>query len=472
MNVIVKLLNSANNIDEVINMNEKFETLLTIKRLGINGEGVGYYKRKAVFVDGALPDEEVVCQFTKEHERYIEAKTIRIKKRSENRVDAPCPYFGKCGGCQLQHLEYQEQLKMKKDIIIQALERYLPSFENLDIAIKDTIGMDNPYYYRNKAQMPVAFDGEKIVTGLYEANSNHLTHIDKCIIQDDTVNNVVDYIKTLLMNYHAMVFNRRYKSGSLRYISVRYLQNTKECQVVIVLKEKDLTNMSKIAKDLMDKYPEVVSFYVNINSDISTYEIYGEDYIHIAGKKTIEAKIGEAKFTLSPQSFYQLNTEQTKVLYDVVKNTIEFKKTNKIIDAYCGAGTIGLYLANDVEEVRGVDKTVQAIRDAKNNAALNKVKNTHFESGESEQIIPRWIEEGFKPDILVMDPPRTGIDKSLLEVLRKVKIKRIIYVSCNPSTLAKDLNELRKVYHIKSIQPVDMFPQTSHVESVVSLVRK
>ncbi len=453
-------------------MKDNFQTLLTIKRLGINGEGIGYYKRKAVFVDGALPEEEVVCEITKEHNKYLEGKTLKIKKRSQNRVDAPCPYFGKCGGCQMQHLEYKEQLKMKKDIIIQAFERYLTNYEDLKIDIKDNIGMDNPYYYRNKAQMPVAFDGEKIVTGLYEANSNRLTHIDKCIIQDELVNHVVYYVKTLLMKYHVMVFNRRLKSGILRYISVRYIQDTKECQVVLVLKDKDLTNMSKIAKELMDKIKEVKSFYVNINPDTSTYEIYGNEYIHIAGKKTIDAKIGDAKFILSPHSFYQLNSEQTKVLYDVVKSTIKFKKTDKIIDAYCGAGTIGIYLANDVESVYGVDTTEQAINDAKNNAALNQLKNTHFESGHAENIIPRWIQDGFKPDVLILDPPRTGIDEKLLNVLRKVKIKKIIYVSCNPSTLAKDLNELRRVYHIKSVQPVDMFPQTAHVESVVLLVRK
>ncbi len=453
-------------------MKENYQALITIKRLGINGEGIGYYKRKAVFIDGAIPDEEVICEFTKEHQNYIEGKTIKIKKKSEHRVDAPCPYFGRCGGCQLQHIDYAEQLKLKRDIVIHALERYLPNYENLNIEIKDMIGMDNSYNYRNKAQMPVAFDGEKIVTGLYEANSNHLIHIDKCIIQDELINHVIYIIKTLLMKHHIMVYDRRLKGGVLRYISVRYMEPTKQCQVVIVLKEKDLSHMSKIADELMEKVPEVVSFYVNVNSDISNYEIYGDEFIHIKGKKTIDAKIGDIKFNISPHSFFQLNTEQTKVLYDLIKDTVKFKKTDKVIDAYCGAGTIGLYIASDVKEIRGVDITEQAINDAKNNAALNNITNSHFEAGQSEYVIPKWLEEGFKPDVLIMDPPRTGIDEKLLDVLRKIKIKKVIYVSCNPSTLAKDLNELRKVYHIKSIQPIDMFPQTSHVECVVLLVRK
>ncbi|HEY8364118.1 MAG TPA: 23S rRNA (uracil(1939)-C(5))-methyltransferase RlmD [Haloplasmataceae bacterium] len=450
---------------------EKNRALLTIKRLGINGEGIGYYKKKAVFVDGALPDEEVICEFTKEHQNYLEGKTIKIKKASIHRVNAPCPYFGRCGGCQLQHLAYTEQLKMKRDIVIQSLERYLSNYEKLNIDIRDTIGMDNAYNYRNKAQMPVAFDGEKIVTGLYEANSNKLIHIDKCIIQDDFINHVIYLIRNLLKKYHVMVYNRRLKGGELRYISVRYIENTKECQVVIVLKEKYLNNIDKIAQELMKKCPKVVSFYVNINPDINSHEIYGEEFILIKGKETINAKIGDTKFIISPQSFYQLNSEQTKVLYDYVKEVAQFKKSDKVIDAYCGAGTIALYIANEVNEVRGVDITEQAIKDARNNARINNTTNAYFEAGQSEKIIPNWISNGFKPDILIMDPPRTGIDKKLLDVLRKVKVKKLIYVSCNPSTLAKDLNELRRVYNIKLIQPIDMFPQTSHVECVVLITK-
>ncbi len=453
-------------------MEGNIQKLITIKKIGINGEGIGYYKRKAVFIDGALPDEEVICEFTKEHRNYLEGKTVKIRKRSIHRVDAPCPYFGRCGGCQLQHLEYKEQLKVKKDIVLQALERYLTNYQKINIDIKDTIGMDNSYNYRNKAQMPVAFDGEKIVTGLYEAKSNKLIHIDKCIIQDELINHVLYIVKQLLMKYHVMVYNRRYKSGELRYISVRHLETTKECQVVLVLKEKYLNNMSKIAVELMNKVPEVVSFYVNINPDISSHEIYGKEFIHIRGNETIKAKIGDIKFTISPQSFFQLNTEQTRVLYDIIKDTAELKKTDKIIDAYCGAGTIALYLANYVNEVRGVDIAEQAIEDAKNNAKLNNIQNAYFETGNSEVVILNWFDKGYKSDVLIMDPPRTGIDDKLLSVLRNIKVKKVIYVSCNPSTLAKDLNELRKVYHIKSIQPFDMFPQTSHVESVVLLVRK
>lgn len=446
--------------------------LLTIKKIGINGEGIGYYKRKAVFVDGALPSEEIICEFTKEHNKYIEGKTIKIKKRSKDRVNAPCPYFGKCGGCQLQHLEYQEQLNMKKDLILQALERYVPNYPKLNIEILDTIGMEDPYNYRNKAQMPVAFDGEKIVTGLYEANTNKLIHIDKCIIQHNFINEAIHYIKTLLMKYHIMVYNRRFNNGVLRYITVRYINNTNEAQVVLVLKQKELTHMKKIANELIEKFPKIKSVYANVSSDVRSHEIYGKEFIHIAGKETIHAKIGESKYILSPQSFFQLNTEQCKVLYDEIIELANFKESYKVIDAYSGAGTIGIYIANLVKEVRGVDVTEQAIIDAKNNATLNNLDNTYFESGEVDKVIPKWIADGFKPDMLILDPPRKGIDDNLLNLIKKVKIKRLIYVSCNASTLAKDLNELRKIYNIKVIQPIDMFPQTSHVESVVLLVRK
>jgi len=452
-------------------MKSNFQTLLTIKRLGINGEGIGYYKRKAVFVDGAIPEEEIICEFIKEEDNYIQGKVVKIKKPSKDRVETPCPYFGRCGGCQLQHIKYESQLKFKREIIVHSLERYLTKYDQLNIDIKEMIGMDKPYYYRNKAQMPVANEGRNVVTGLYEANTNHLVYIDTCIIQNEFINNTLDIIKVLLSKHHIMAYNRKTRSGNLRYVSVRYMENTKECQVVLVLKDKHMTNISKLAEELMTKVKEVVSFYVNINPDISSHEIYGEEFIHIRGKKTIEALIKDIKFTISPHSFYQLNTKQTEVLYDVVKQLANLKKTDKVIDSYCGIGTISLFIARDVAEVRGVDITEQAIKDARNNASLNNITNAYFEAGHAETIIPKWIKEGFKPDCIIMDPPRTGIDDKLLSVLKRVKVKKLIYVSCNPSTLAKDLNELTKVYNIEVIQPVDMFPQTSHVECVVLMSR-
>ena len=361
---------------------------------------------------------------------------------------------------------------MKKDIIFQALTRYVDHYQKLNIDIKNTIGMKDPYYYRNKAQMPVAFDGERVVTGLYEANTNRLTHIDKCLIQDEMINRIIYELRTLMMKHHVMVYNRKNRDGLLRYICVRYIHHTNECQVVLVLSRKEIKVIEQIASEVMEKYKEIVSFFINVNDDLKTHEIYGREFTHIKGKHTINAKLKDSKFVLSPHSFFQLNTRQCEVLYDIVKKTADFKKKDKVVDAYCGAGTIGIYIAKDVEEVRGVDITKQAIHDAKFNADLNKLKNTHFEAGHAEVIIPKWIKEGFKPDVIILDPPRTGIDPKLLEVLRKVKIKKVIYVSCNASTLAKDLNELRRVYQIVSIQPVDMFPQTSHVESVVLLHTK
>jgi 23S rRNA (uracil1939-C5)-methyltransferase len=453
-------------------LEKEFNTYLTIKRIGINGEGVGFYKHKAVFVGGALPDEEIICRFTKEHKNYIEGEVVRLKRKSPHRVDAPCPYFGRCGGCQLQHLKYEEQLKMKKDLVVQSLERYYHGFKESDIKIKETIGMNDPYNYRNKAQLPVAFDGQKIQVGLFELNSNNLIHIDKCIIQEDYINRVIHHLKDLCMKHDIKVYNHRTKTGLIRTMSVRYIDNTNECQVVLVLQNKEIRKMKQIAEELMNLIPQVMSFYVNINEDIESREMYGPEFIHIMGKETIEAKIGELTFFLSPRSFFQLNTRQTKVLYDVIREVGRFKDTDKVIDAYCGAGTIGQYIADKVAEVRGVDLVEDGILDAKDNAKLNKLTNTHYDVGLAEEIIPQWINEGFKPNVVIMDPPRTGIDFKLLDLLRRIKVDRIIYVSCNPSTLAKDLNELRRIYDIKSIQPLDMFPQTSHVESVVLLVRK
>jgi 23S rRNA (uracil1939-C5)-methyltransferase len=455
-------------------MAENFRTILSIKKVGINGEGIGYYKRKAVFVPFALPGEKIVCEFVKEQKTYIEGKLIGVEKKSPHRVKAPCPYYEHCGGCQLQHLAYKEQLNMKKDLILQSLARYVEGYEKLGIDIKDTIGLEEPYYYRNRAQMPVSFDGEQLVTGLYEINSNNLVHIDTCMIQQVKIDNIIDRLKQLLMDAHIEAYNRRTRKGVLKHISVRFIDTTDQAQVVLVLENKSVNQvkMKQIADQVMNEFKEVKSFYLNINSDRNSHEIYGRDFVKIKGEDTIEAMIGDTKFDLSPSSFFQLNTRQTKVLYDIAKSVANLTPHDRVIDAYSGAGTIGQYVAKHVAEVRGVDTVKAAVEDARKNAELNGLDNTYYEVGAAEDIIPKWVNEGFKPTVLVMDPPRTGVDSKLLALLRKIKVKRVVYISCNPSTLAKDLNELRKTYNIKSIQPVDMFPQTSHVESVVLLVRK
>lgn len=447
----------------------KKEFLLTIKKIGINGEGIGYYKKKVVFVQGALPGEEVIVKVTKEQEKFIDGELVRIVKMSDNRVEPFCKYYGKCGGCQLQHLQYENQLEMKREVIFDALEKYT----NIEkIEIKDTIGMEEPNYYRNKAQLPVSFSGKNLVVGLYEINSNRIVFIDRCPIQDKLINKTINTALEFMDRLKVHAFNKKTNKGTVRYIVVRVGKKTKEVQLTVVLYKDDFKHKNIFSEKVMSAVPEVKSVYFNINKDLKTHEIFGNRFIHVNGKEEIFDKLGDLEFSLSPNAFYQLNPVQTEKLYNVILQALNPTGNEKVVDAYCGVGTIGQWIAKSVKEVRGMDVTRSAIRDAKVNAERNNINNTYYASGKAEKLIPKWIDKGWKPDVLIVDPPRVGLDNELLELLKRVTIPKIIYVSCNPSTLAKNLKELSKKYIIEFIQPVDMFPQTSHIESVTLLRRK
>ncbi|MFR5114746.1 23S rRNA (uracil(1939)-C(5))-methyltransferase RlmD [Turicibacter sanguinis] len=446
------------------------EFLVTIKRIGINGEGIGYYKKQAVFIPGTLVGEEVVATCTRVAGGYAEAELVRVKKKSRHRCQPACEVYGQCGGCQLQHMTYPEQLRIKRDAIWQAVERYT-NLDPEELDIRPTMGMDNPYNYRNRAQMPVGYDEDGVMVGFYSMNSRELVNVTDCEVQYEEINKVVNHAVDLLDDYKVFAYAPKTKKGTARHIVVRRGYRTGEIQVTFVLANKDFKKMYSLALDLMKYCPEVKSVYVNYNSD-DTHEIFGPDMIKVAGEDFITDRLGKFKFNLSPRAFYQLNPEQTVKLYNQVKYAASLTGTEKVVDAYCGVGTIGQWVADQASEVRGVDITRAAIIDAKANAKLNNIDNTYYAVGKAESIVPKWANEGFKPDVVIVDPPRTGMGPELIEMLKRVQPKRIVYVSCNPSTLAKNLKELTKKYRVDYIQPIDMFPQTSHVEAVVRLTRK
>ena len=442
---------------------------MTIKRIGINGEGIGYYKKQAVFIPGTLVGEEVVATCTRVAGGYAEAELVRVKKKSRHRCQPACEVYGQCGGCQLQHMTYPEQLRIKRDAIWQAVERYT-NLDPEELDIRPTMGMDNPYNYRNRAQMPVGYDEDGVMVGFYSMNSRELVNVTDCEVQYEEINKVVNHAVDLLDDYKVFAYAPKTKKGTARHIVVRRGYRTGEIQVTFVLANKDFKKMYSLALDLMKYCPEVKSVYVNYNSD-DTHEIFGPDMIKVAGEDFITDRLGKFKFNLSPRAFYQLNPEQTVKLYNQVKYAASLTGTEKVEDAYCGVGTIGQWVADQASEVRGVDITRAAIIDAKANAKLNNIDNTYYAVGKAESIVPKWANEGFKPDVVIVDPPRTGMGPELIEMLKRVQPKRIVYVSCNPSTLAKNLKELTKKYRVDYIQPIDMFPQTSHVEAVVRLTR-
>lgn len=441
---------------------------LTIKRMGIDGEGVGFFKRQVVFVPGALPGEEIVCEVTKAEGKFATGKIVKIRKESKDRVAPPCPVYAECGGCQLQHMAYGGQLRSKKDIVRQAFERYTKI--NLDkINFKDTIGMDDPWNYRNKSQLQVGTEKGKVIAGLYSTNSHRLIDLEDCAVQHPQTNKVTNTVKQIIEDLKIPVYNERKRSGVIRTIVTRVGFETGEYQVVLVTREKDIPKGKLLIDEIKRRLPDVTSIVQNINPK-KTSLVFGDETVTLFGKDKIEEKMSEFSFNLSPRAFFQLNPVQTKKLYNAAKEAAKLSGKEKVVDAYCGVGTIGLWLADGATELRGMDVIDEAIQDARKNAEAHGVHHAHYVTGKAETWLPKWEKEGWHPDVVVVDPPRTGLDRSFIETLLRVKPKRIVYVSCNPSTLAKNVNDLAKGgYNLKSLQPVDMFPQTAQVEVVSEL---
>jgi tRNA (uracil-5-)-methyltransferase len=441
---------------------------LTIKRLGINGEGIGYFKHKIVFVAQALPTEVVTARVIKVFPHYALAKILRIRQKSPFRVEKKDDYD--VGGIELEHLAYPQQLEFKRDIILQALKKFHPAgYQNYQVL--PMVGMQEPFYYRNKAQFQVRMINGHVAAGLYRRGTHDLVDLPSFCTQRPLTMKVMQGICQIIENLQIPVYDEKSNNGSIKTLIVREATATEQVQVTVVTNSKKLRHQRAFIQQVSESCPEVVSIVQNINPG-RTSLIWGSKTELLFGVPQIIETIGNKKFKLSARAFFQLNSQQTAKLYQAIATALNLKPSTNLLDAYCGAGTIGIYLADQVAQVKGMDIIPAAIEDAKQNARFNHCFNTYYECGKAEEVIPRWLQAGFKPDAIVVDPPRTGLDQGLISSLLQAKATDFVYVSCNPSTLARDLIKLAKNYQIEYLQPFDMFPQTARIEVLVKLKLK
>lgn len=450
-----------------MNLKVKQRIPLKIKRMGINGEGIGFYKKTLVFVPGALKGEDIFCQITAVKHNFAQARLLTINKKSKFRVKPKCPIYQKCGGCQIMHLRYDKQLEFKDDLIGQSLKKFKPAgYENYEI--RHTLGMEVPYHYRAKLQFQTRSFKGNVKAGLFEEGSHRLVDIKDCFVQDKLTQTIINRVAELLAKHHIPIYDER-KVAGIRTVMIRKAKATGQVQIIFIT-SRDVF-LAPLIKQLTAEFEAIKGIAVNFNRSKSS-EIYGGKTEVIWGDADISEEVLDYHFSLSPRAFYQLNPEQTQVLYSQAVAALDVTEDDHVIDAYCGVGTIGFAFAGKVKSVRGMDIIPEAIEDAKKNAQRMGFDNTYYEAGRAEDIIPKWYKEGYRADALIVDPPRTGLDDKLLDTILKYQPAKMVYVSCNTATLARDLVKLSKVYDVHYIQSVDMFPHTARTEAVVKLSKR
>ncbi|AWM73417.1 23S rRNA (uracil(1939)-C(5))-methyltransferase RlmD [Lactobacillus sp. M0403] len=442
------------------------DVIITIKRLGINGEGIGYYRKKIIFIPGALPNEVVVAKIIKEYPHYIDAELVRIKEKSPDRVPYPKGVDPAIGGLELAHLSYEKQLEFKRDNVLEALRKYHPRGYN-KYKVKKTIPAPSEWHYRNKAQYQIEQDHGQTKLGLFAPNSHELYDLPVMPTQNKATQETERKIKELVDKLHVAVADPFRHYDGLKTIVVRQAEATKEIQVTLITVGHKIKNLPALSKEIIN-LPNVVSVFQN-ETDWRNPQVWGNKTEKLAGKNQIIDEILGKKFALSPRAFFQLNPVQTATLYSEALKFLDLKPEDTLIDAYSGVGTLGILAADQVKQVVGIETIPEAVEDAKHNVELNHLRNADYFQGSVEKVLPELQKNGVPIDALIVDPPRTGLAKSLIKTLLKIKPKTFVYISCNPSTLAQDLVLLSEAYDVRLIENVDMLPQTPRCECVVKL---
>lgn len=450
-----------------ISKNEEYE--VEIIDNGYNGEGIAKIDGFTVFVPNAIKGEVVRILIVKVLSSHAFGKILEIEKKSEFRQEIDCATYKRCGGCDLRHIKYEQTLKMKQNAVQALVNKTLKN----KIEVKETLGMENPFFYRNKAQYPVGVnkEGEPII-GVFANRTHEVIPIKNCLIQNPKSEAIAKFILEFIKEKNISIYNEKTGKGFFRHIVIKVGIKTNEIMCIFVINGKKFPYEEELVEKLKQNYPEIKTIVKNINMK-NTNVILGQENINLYGNGYIEDVLGEYKFKISPLSFYQVNPKQAEKLYNLGIEMAEVSKEDTVFDLYCGIGTISLFVAKYAKKVYGVEIVEQAIKDAKQNAKINNIENVQFIAGDTKIVLEDLIyNKGIIADIVIFDPPRKGLDNNSINNILKIKPKKIVYISCNPATLVRDLALFEELYEVKTIIPVDMFSFTKHVETVTVLTLK
>lgn len=456
-------------IEEIpVKKNEEYE--VEILDNGMEGEGIAKIKDFTIFVPGAIKGEVIKIAITKVTSSFAYARIVEIVKKSEYRIEPDCLSYKRCGGCNMRHIDYYETLNMKKKIVENIVCRNIG--KDCNIKVNDVIGMGNPYNYRNKATFPFGINenGEPSI-GIYQERSHNIIHVEDCRIHNEFAQQIASSIFKFALENEIPFYNENTKTGLLRNVIVKIGYKSHEEMVVLVVNGNKIPFQNDLVDMLVQTYG-VESIILNVNTE-DTNVILGPKNINLHGDGHIFDVLGDFVFRISAKSFYQVNSVQAEILYNKAIEMTNFSKDDVVFDLYCGIGTIGIFVSPLVKKVYGIEIVDDAIEDAKVNAASNHVENIEFFVGDVENIFAKLlVEKSIMPDVVIVDPPRKGLDEETIQNLLALEPKKITYISCNPATLTRDIKMLSAKYETDAIQPVDMFPFTSHVESITILKLK
>lgn len=436
---------------------------------GYEGEGIAKIDDYTIFIPGAIKGEKCKILIVKVNKNFAYGKLLENITKSQYRKDADCSTYKRCGGCELRHIEYQYTLELKRNNVQNLVNKGLKE----KINVSEVIGMETPLYYRNKLQYPVGQDIDgKSVMGVFAKRSHEIIPTNECLIQNKKAQEVANFVFEQIKENNVPVYNEKTQKGQVRHIVIKIGIKTNEIMCILVTNEKIIKNEQEVVSKIISKYPDVKTIVKNINNK-NTNVILGKENEVLFGDGYIIDELAEYKFKIFPMSFYQTNPAQTEKLYNKAIEFANLKKTDVLADLYCGIGTIGIFAAKYVKKVYGIEIVEDAIEAAKENAKLNNVENIEFLLGDVEEVFNSAIEKKtIIPSVIIVDPPRKGLDTKTIQTMLNLNISRIVYVSCNPATMVRDLNLLEEKYNIEKIQPVDMFPFTTHTENIAVLKLK